>query len=317
METTDMVRSPLSAATITWQEKDWEAVGNHQHLGPPPPATSPPPMQGLEPPPPPPPPVSEAPPPPPPATAQQPRPCELQPVLPRWARTPTPSEADEEGAGFGNDFPNPGAFLTMPAYVPATPFYPPKVTGVPGFGRAPQRPKTEFWEPFPHSGVKKSPYDWVHRWLSRACKPEEILDHAPAIGARSPAGAVFEAVVANMLENMTDRAKRPRGIQKKRLLADPQQKIGFIMPRAATPSRWNGAGAGEATLADGVRRCQVGNIIVNGLQPAYYMPDAGVCFDVNWDNVSAFQTVLFELPITALGGAVDGTWETVQLWGQF
>jgi hypothetical protein len=55
----------------------------------------------------------------------------------------------------------------------------------------------------------------------------------------------------------------------------------------------------------------------NGLQPAYYMPGAGVCFDVNWDNVSAFQTVLFELPITALGGAVDGNWETVQLWGQF
>ena len=204
--------------------------------------------------------------------------------MPSWASivpSPTPSEASE--ADTGNDFPNPGAFLTMPqylkmpTYVPATPFYPPKK----------DRPD-RFWEPIPDSGVKESPFDWVYRWLKRAREPQQILDHTAAIGARSHAGYVFATVVAEILENMTDRAKRPRGVQKKRLLADPQQKIGFIMPSA-----------------------------MNGLQPAYYMPGAGVCFDVNWDNVSAFTTVLFELPIRTIGGAVDGTWKTVQLWGQF
>jgi hypothetical protein len=168
-------------------------------------------------------------------------------------------------------------YLKMPTYVPATPFYPPK-----------NDRRDRFWEPIPHSGVKESPFGWVYRWLRRACEPQQILDHTAAIGARSHAGYVFATVVAEILENMTDRAKRPRGVQKKRLLADPQQKIGFIMPSA-----------------------------MNGLQPAYYMPGAGVCFDVNWDNVSAFTTVLFELPIRTIGGAVDGTWKKVQLWGQF
>jgi len=139
----------------------------------------------------------------------------------------------------------------------------------------------------------RTPLQWVRAQLHRASPVDEIRERLAAIGAESPAGTSFANAALDQLAVVAAIRHRTRGPAQKKLLQDPSQKLSSFDPDTV---------------------CQRPAHLPDLFKPtAETMPAHGVKFDVDWDNVSAFERILRDCKV-AEPGDNSGDWHLVQQW---